>query len=116
MTSSKSGPVDNHTPEVSLDYNVYYCVSGAEASKWGWHPASFTGFTSYVGASRNDQHSQFADPRFMDLLKNDYHVQSGSPAINAGTAAGVPAAGTEDLDGGARKHGSKIDAGCYERR
>jgi Right handed beta helix region len=116
LTSSKSGPVDSHTPAVSLDYNVYYCVSGAEMSKWGWHPASFTGFTSYVRTTGNDQHSQFADPRFVDPSKNDYHVQSGSPAINAGTAAGVAAAGTEDLDGGARKHGSKIDAGCYERR
>jgi len=116
MTSSKSGPVDSHTPAVSLDYNVYYCVSGAETSKWGWHPASFRGFTGYVSGTGNDQHSQFADPRFVDPLKNDYHVQSGSAAINAGTAAEVSAAGPEDLDGSARKHGSKIDAGCYERR
>jgi hypothetical protein len=116
ITSSKSGPVDSHTPAVSMDYNVYYCVSGAETSKWGWYPATFRGFTGYVGTTGNDQHSRFADPRFLDPSKNDYHVQSGSPAINAGTAAGVPAAGTEDLDGGARNHGSNIDAGCYERR
>ncbi len=116
MTSSKSGPVDRHPPTVSLDYNLYYCVSGAETSKWGWHPASYTGFSGYVRTTGNDQHSRFADPRFVDASKNDYHVQSGSPAINAGTTAGVAAAATEDLDGGARKHGSKIDAGCYERR
>ena len=116
ITSSKSGPVDSHTPAVSMDYNVYYCVSGAETSKWGWHPASYTGFTGYVMASGSDQHSRFADPRFVDPSKNDYHVQSGSPAINAGTAAGALTAGAEDLDGGARKHGSQIDAGCYERR
>src|ERR1035441_2880951 len=48
MTSSKSGPVDSHTPAVSIDYNLYYCVSGAETSKWGWHPASYTGFINYV--------------------------------------------------------------------
>src|ERR1022692_1232137 len=116
MTSSKSGPVDSHTPAVSIDYNLYYCVSGAETSKWGWHPASYTGFTNYVRTTGNDQHSRFADPRFVDPSKNDYHVQSGSPAINAGTTAVAPAAGTEDLDGGARKNGSNIDAGCYERR
>jgi hypothetical protein len=116
MTSSKSGPVDSHTPAVSIDYNLYYCVSGAETSKWGWHPASYTGFINYVRTTGNDQHSRFADPRFVDPSKNDYHVQSGSPAISAGTAAGAPAVGTEDLDGGARKHGSQIDAGCFERR
>jgi hypothetical protein len=43
-------------------------------------------------------------------------VQSGAPAINAGTTARVPAVGTQDLDGGARNNGSNIDAACYERR
>jgi hypothetical protein len=116
MTSSKSGPVDSHTPTVSMDYNVYYCVTGPETSKWGWHPSNFQGFTSYVRTTGDDQHSRFADPRFVDPSKNDYHLQSGSPAINAGTAAGAPAVGMQDLDGGARKHGPQIDAGCYERR
>lgn len=116
MTSSKSGPVDSHTATVSMDYNLYYCVSGADTSKWGWHPASYTGFAGYVRATGNDQHSKFADPRFVDPSKNDYHLQSGSPAINAGTAVGAPAVGTEDLDGEARKHGSRIDAGCFEKR
>ena len=114
MTSSKSGPVDGNTPAVSMDYNLYYCVSGAEASKWGWYPASYTGFADYVKSSGNDRHSQFADPRFVDPSKNDFHVRAGSPAINTGTTAGVPAVGTQDLDGRARTHGSSIDAGCYE--
>jgi len=116
MTSSKSGPVDGNTPTASMDYNVYYCASGTEASKWAWSPASYTGFAPYIKASGNDQHSRFADPRFVDPSKNDFHVQSGSAAINAGTTAGVPAVGTQDLDGGPRTHGSNIDAGCYEKR
>ena len=99
-----------------MDYNLYYCVPGAEASKWGWYPASYTGFADYVKASGNDRHSRFADPRFVDPSKNNFRVQSGSPAINAGTNAGVPVVGTQDLEGGARTHGSSIDAGCYERR
>jgi hypothetical protein len=97
MTSSKSGPVDGHTPAVSIDYNLYDCVSGAETSKWGWYSASYTGFSDYVKTSGNDRHSRFADPRFVDPSKNDFHLQAGSPAINAG-------------------NGSNIDAGCYEMR
>jgi hypothetical protein len=116
MTSSKSGPVDSNTPAVSIDYNFYYCVSGAEASKWSWYSSSYTGFTQYVKTSGSDRHSLFADPRFVDPSKNDFHLQAGSPAINAGTNAGVPVVGEQGLDGGARIKGSKIDAGCYERR
>jgi Right handed beta helix region len=116
MTSSKSGPLDSITPTVSADYNLYSCANGAEASKWGWQPASYTGFAPYVNATGNDQHSRFADPHFVDPSKNDFHVQSGSPAINAGTNAGAPVVGTQDLDGRARTHGSSIDAGCYEGR
>jgi Right handed beta helix region len=116
MTSSKSGPVDSNTPAVSIDYNLYYCVSGAETSKWGWYPASHTGFANYVKTSGNDRHSRFADPRFANPSNNDFHLQSASPAINAGTNAGVPVVGEQDLDGGARINGSNVDAGCYERR
>jgi hypothetical protein len=116
MTSSKSGPADSNTPAVSIDYNLYNCVSGAETSKWGWYPASYTGFSDYVRTSGNDRHSRFADPRFVDPSKNDFHLQAGSPAIHIGTNAGVPVVGEQDLDGGARIDGSNIDAGCYERR
>jgi hypothetical protein len=88
LTSGKSGPLDGHTPTVSMDYNLYYCVSGSEASKWGWSPASYVGFANYLKASGNDQHSRFADPRFVDPSKSDFHVQTGSPAIDAGCYAG----------------------------
>ncbi len=116
MTSSKSGPVDSNTPTVSMGYNVYYCAGGPEASKWGWFPASYSGFASYIGATGNDRHSRFADPRFEDPSNHDFHLQRASPAIDAGTNAGAAVVGGQDLDGGARVHGSNIDAGCYERR
>jgi hypothetical protein len=88
MTSSKSGPVDGNTSTVSMDHNVYFCASGAEACKWSWYPASYTGFAQYVKATGNDQHSDFADPRFVDARKNDFHLQSTSPAVNAGCYEG----------------------------
>ena len=50
------------------------------------------------------------DPLFVS--GSDYHLQAGSPAIDAGTNA----AGTvdDDLDGTARPSGSGWDMGCYE--
>jgi Protein of unknown function (DUF1565) len=116
MTSSKSASVDGSQPAVSMDYNLYYCASGAQASLWGWYPASYTGFANYVKTSGNDRHSRFVDPRFVDSSKNDFHLQAGSPAIDAGTNAGMLVVGERDLGGGARVHGSNIDAGCYEAR
>jgi hypothetical protein len=41
----------------------------------------------------------------------DYHLQPGSPAIDAGTCAGAPPA---DLDGTPRPHGPGCDIGAYE--
>jgi hypothetical protein len=60
--------------------------------------------------------SQFADPRFVDPSKNDFHLQVGSAAIHAGRSAGVRVVGERGLDGGGRVNGSSIDAGCYESR
>src|SRR5262249_50195020 len=80
MTSSKSGAANADTPAVTLDHNLYYCEAGATASIWGWYPAIFTGFDKYVQASGNDHHSRFSNPRFVDVSKHDFHLQSGSPA------------------------------------
>ena len=82
----------------------------------GGTPVSYTGFANYVKASGNDRHSRFADPQFVDPLENDFHLQSASPAINAGTNARGAVVGEQDLDGGGRIQGATIDAGCLERR
>lgn len=42
----------------------------------------------------------------------DFHLQTGSPAINKGTNAGVPI----DLDGKPRPVGPQPDLGCYEKQ
>ena len=49
-----------------------------------------------------------SDPRFVDPQALDFHLNQGSPAINAGNAIGV----FEDLDGNARD--GQPDLGCYE--
>jgi hypothetical protein len=54
------------------------------------------------------------DPRFEEAAKApyDFHLQPGSPAIDAGIAALAPAA---DMDGKARPQGKGHDIGTYER-
>ena len=43
----------------------------------------------------------------------DYHLQPGSPAIDAGTATGAP---TVDLEGNPRPAGTGYDIGAYEKQ
>ena len=76
---------------------------------------TLTGFDKYVESTGNDRHSRFLDPHFVDLAANDFHLQSDSPAIAAGTIDGAPA-GELDLEGSQRLHSGKIDIGCYQRK
>jgi hypothetical protein len=50
-----------------------------------------------------------ADPLFAGA--KDYHLQAGSPAIDAGTADGAP---TSDIEGWKRPCGGGVDMGAYE--
>jgi hypothetical protein len=56
--------------------------------------------------------SVFADPRY--AASDDYHLQPGSPAIDAGDDGSVPADLTTDFDGHPRIQGGRVDIGAYE--
>jgi hypothetical protein len=107
--------LDKNHPPALIDHNLYYCASGAKASNWAGSSATVTGFDNYVEATGNDRHSRFLDPHFVDTAANDFHLQSDSPALAAGTLDGVPV-GELDLDGSARLKSGNIDIGCYQRR
>jgi hypothetical protein len=53
-----------------------------------------------------------ADPRFVNRAGGDFHLQTGSPAIDGGQ---VEYALPNDLDGAARPQGVGPDIGTYER-
>ena len=52
-----------------------------------------------------------SDPQFVDPLDGNYHLQSTSPCINAGTSNAVESV---DLDGNPRIVGGFVDMGAYE--
>ena len=52
-----------------------------------------------------------ADPLFVAPATGDYHLQAGSPAVDAGVDVGL----TYDRDGNARPAGTAPDVGPYER-
>jgi hypothetical protein len=55
-------------------------------------------------------HSLIGDPKFVDPLIDDYHLQFGSASIDHGVDAGV----YTDLDGHPRPKGIGFDLGAYE--
>jgi parallel beta-helix repeat protein len=61
-----------------------------------------------VAYAWNDLHEETAWHRW---IEGDYHLQPGSPCIDAGTSMGAP---TTDLDGRGRPCGAGVDMGVYE--
>jgi hypothetical protein len=98
-----------------IDRNLYYCAAGSRASTWATSSTPVTGFDNYVQSTGNDRHSRFLDPHFVDSAAHDFHLQSDSPAIAAGTIGGMPV-GELDLDGSPRVKSGNIDIGCYQRK
>jgi len=54
------------------------------------------------------------DPSFTDAGAGDFTLQTGSPAIDAGNDADVPAGVTTDANGNTRIHNVTVDMGAYE--
>jgi parallel beta-helix repeat protein len=85
---------------LTVDYNMFWTSGGSPSS-------------SLIGKSGT--HDIKADPRFInpsaDPAVADFHLKSGSPAIDAGTSANAPGA---DFDGNPRPSGAGIDMGAYE--
>lgn len=108
FTTSVSNPAD-------ADYNLYFSPSGATGTVFVWNGKTYTGITSYQTGTGKDGNAKFADPQFLSTTTPDLHVQSTSPAVNAGINLGSPVEGTLDYAGNPRVQGSNIDIGGYEQ-
>jgi hypothetical protein len=102
----------------TLDYNAFYDTAGISGGLFNWQGKNLTGFSAYKTASSQDAHSQFADPLYVNVTTPPYNfdLQSGSPALNAGTNLGVNTVGVLDYAGNPRVNGNgQINLGAYEQ-
>ncbi|MEA2610182.1 MAG: hypothetical protein QOJ75_2425, partial [Chloroflexota bacterium] len=59
--------------------------------------------------------SKKVDPRFVNLGAGDFHLASGSPAVDTASTAALALGFNRDLDGSAVPQGALPDVGAYER-
>lgn len=69
------------------NYNDFYHSTGGTFMKLFGTAYNFSGWKT---ASGQDANSQNADPQFMNASATQFWLQSGSPAIDAGTNLGSP--------------------------
>lgn len=94
-------------PFLDSDYNLFWSTKDKPFNIGG---VDYT-FAEYQALSGKDAHSIFADPKFVDALNGDYHLQPTSPCLNAGTTiAGI----TTDLDGNQYPSPNGASIGPYE--
>jgi len=75
---------------------------------------SFNDADSYYGVWDIALHDIDVAPQFFDPVNGDYHLQSTSACLNAGTSS-APSLPLTDLDGSSRTNSAGlVDMGCYE--
>jgi hypothetical protein len=82
--------------DVVHENNLYYCTDGSTTDPCG----------KPLGPGEI-----IADPQFVNSSGGDYHLESDSPAIDAGKILGY----TFDLDNNSVPVGNAPDIGAYER-
>ena len=97
------------------DYNTFFTANGnvalAEVNRLG----TALSYGAYQTLTGQETHSMFSDPRLVGAgaATPDFHLQSTSPCINAGSLAYTPPAGELDIDGQNRATG-RVDIGADE--
>jgi predicted outer membrane repeat protein len=125
-TAGAGGAISNDESLLSLINTILWGNTAALGSEIWNHPAGMPvisysliessggsggGWNAALGTDGGDNID--ADPSFVDQASGNLRLTSGSPAIDAGTAA-APDLPETDRDGNSRISGFSVDMGAYE--
>ena len=110
MSSSRGR---SSTSAIALHHNLYFSQAGVESGEFSLNGTFYTGLLAWQTGTGQDGSSLSTDPLLVGP-PNDFHLESGSPAIDAGDPAYVSDANETDLDGDPRREGQRVDIGVDE--
>ncbi len=96
---------------ISSDYNLFYTTGDTLIR---WLDIYYKDLNSWQLDSGQDEYSLSQEPEFLNAANNDFHLQSYSPAIDAGID--VSDVVKKDFAGLWRCDGKGFDIGAYEYR
>jgi hypothetical protein len=95
-----------------LDHNLYFSTG---AVKWIWNGVEYNSFSEWKTACGSDAAStNEVDPLVENTATPDLHLQSSSPAKNAGQVISIQVNGETDIDGQPRIVNNKISIGAHQ--
>ena len=99
---------------LQMDYNLFYSESGNLYVTW--NDQEYNSFEDFVVGTGLNTNSIVDNPLLVSssISSPDFHLQNGSPAINAGNPDFIADAGETDLDGEDRILHGKVDIGADE--
>lgn len=105
--STKQLSIDSAMPvDIEIDHNLYQNTSGGSIVFYQPTGANYTTLSAFQAASVFEDHGVQAAPLFANEAADDYTLQAGSPAINAGKIDAIP---------GESYLGAAPDIGVFEK-
>ncbi|MBN2513300.1 MAG: hypothetical protein JXB18_10210 [Sedimentisphaerales bacterium] len=95
--------------KLNMDHNCWYQPAGTMILLKS-QSFAMNEFASYQAALKKEPHSIAKDPLFMDITRQDFHLNRQSPCIDAAANTGQKT----DLEGTAIPQGAAADIGAYE--
>jgi hypothetical protein len=107
--------------------NLFYQTGGQVRIEWDSSPMNVATFEAVYGAPGRVEDNLEGNPLFVNPAGGDFHLQTGSPGIDHGTATGVVEEVNStfldlygvsiavDFTGAARPAGGAYDMGAFER-